>query len=222
MMDRPPPTPSRAPLCPVRHVVPLIPAAGEITPEVERLLVPLAQAARAGDRDARDALWRAFAPKLDRLAAAALRRAQPDARAAGLLRDNRHWDAEDLTQDAFLILADLLLVWPGDGPISPFLLSHLSWRLRSAARALTTRRRFEASAVPLHLRYLADDSAAAAEAAVLLDMLAAELPPPDGDILLRHVRDGDSLGAIAHQLALSRRTVTRHWHAIKRGLRTED
>lgn len=211
MIDRTAPG-ARAPLAP------LVPADGEITPEQERRFTSLAHAARAGDRGARDALWWALAPKIDRLVAAAGRRTR---RGDGPRRDGRAWDGEDLAQEAFPLFADLLVAWPGDGPIGPYLLSHLAWRLRSAAHALVLPRRRELSTLAPHLLHFADETAAAAEALVLLEAIAAGLPPPDGAILLWHVRDGASLVAVARRLGLGRRTVNRRWRGIKRGLRAK-
>lgn len=228
MIDRSPPLPfptTPRPLRPRRRgapaaaPIPLVRADGDLTPELERFLVPLALAARAGDRDARDALWSALAPKIDRLAVAAGRRTQGD---DAPRRDGRPWDAEDLRQEAFPLFADLLAVWSGNGPIGPYLLSHLAWRLRSAARALAVPRRFETSPLAPSLLYLADGSAAAAEALTLLDVLAADLPAVDAVILLRHVRDGESLRVVARRLGLDRRTVSQRWRAILAGLGSED
>jgi DNA-directed RNA polymerase specialized sigma24 family protein len=180
---------------------------------------PLARAARTGDRDARNALWVALAPKIDRLAVAAGRRTRGD---NAPRRDGRPWDAEDLRQEAFPLFADLLAAWSGEGPIGPYLLSHLAWRLRSVARALAVPRRFETSPAASARLHLADGSAAAAEALILLEALAADLPTPDGAILLRHVRDAESLAVVALRLGLDRRTVYRRWQAIKDGLRNEE
>jgi DNA-directed RNA polymerase specialized sigma24 family protein len=211
------PVPPRTPLRPFLVPDLAVPAAAE------RRLAALARAAQAGDPDARADLWEELAPAIGRVVGAAARRARA-AGPAGPLRDGRPWDAEDLGQEAFPIVVDLLAAWDGERPVVPYLLGHLPWRLRSVWRAMVARHRAEA--VPpdarLRLQHLADGSAAADEAIALLEALAADLPPLDRAILLRHLRDGEPLRAVARGLGLDRRTVTRRWAAIKAGLRRED
>ena len=137
------------------------------------------------------------------------------------MRDGGPWHAEDLAQEAFPIFADLLAAWTSDRPVAPYLLGHFPWRLRSAWRVITAPRRVEIASAPPRLRYLADGSAGAEEAMALLASIAADLSPIDGEILLRHVRDGEPLARVARDLALDRRTVTRRWRAIKETLRTD-
>jgi len=223
MIDRPAPpalrlVPSPAPLPPVPPLAPVVPTDRPISLPLERRLTRLARAAQQGDREARDTLWAAFGPKVRILVIAAARRAQYASGGRGLRRDGRLWDQEDLAQEAFPIFLDLIAAWPGHGPIGPYLLSHLNWRLRTAARALAQPRRREGGASAERLAMLADESAAAAEALALLDALAASFPATDAEILRRHIGDGESLTAIARQLGLNRRTVGRHWQRIRREL----
>ena len=214
MIDRPVP---HRPIPPLRPF--LLPDL-EVTPELARVLADLARAAQAGDGQARNALWDALAPAIDRLIGSARRRAQYSAD-TGPWRDGSPWDAEDLAQEAFPIFADLLAAWTSDRPVAPYLLGHFPWRLRSAWRVITALRRAEIVSASPRLRYLADGSAGAAEAMALLASIAADLSPTDGEILLRHVRDGEPLARVARDLALDRRTVTRRWRAIKETLRTD-
>ncbi len=218
MVDQPVPLPCLA----VRDrrragsIVPLLAPETEVGPELERFLAPLARDAQAGDRDARDTLYEALAVKIDRFVAGAWRLAWAG---DGPRRDGRPWDIEDLAQEAFPIFVNLLAAWPGDRPFGPYLLAHFPWRLRNAGRALAAPRRFETAPLPPHALYLVDDSAAAEEARALLEGIAARLSSPDRQILLWHVRDGRSLGAIARRLGLHRGTVGRRWQAIREGLK---
>lgn len=208
---------------PVRRPVPLRPFLVPdlaVSSDAADHLADLAEAAQAGDRDARDALWETLSPAIDRVVGAAARRARAIP-SVGPLRNGRPWDAEDLRQEAYLLFLDLLEAWDGVRPVVPYLLGHLPWRLRSAWRAMIVRHRIDAGPASshLHLHLLADGSAAAAEAVVLLEALAADLSPLDGEILTRHLRDGEPLRAIARHLGLDRRTVGRRWGAIKADLR---
>ena len=196
-------------------LVPLLAADDEITPELDRALSVVALAAREGDPAARNALYLALETKIARFVARHGRRVRA---AGGPRRDGRPWAAEDLAQEGFLILTDLVAEWPG-GPFGPYLLAHFPWRVRDAARRLEDSRRLEATTPTAEPALTADDSAQAAEATVLLETLAGRLPAPDGEILLRHIRDGESLSAIARHLGLGRHTVGRRWGALLTELR---
>lgn len=199
-----------------RHLAPLLAADAPLSGEIERRLTALALAARAGDGGARDALYHAFAPKLDRM----LGRCRGLAwAAAGPRRDGRPWELDDLAQEAYLVFVDLLAEWSGEGAVGPYLLAHLRWRLRTAWNGLAAPRRREAAITPRLADLLADGSAAADEATVLLETLAAALPPPDAAMLLMLVRDGCSPAVVARRLGVSRRTVDRRWGALVRRLR---
>ncbi len=223
MIDRPVPpslrlvpSPTHSPR--VAPVTLVVPTARPISGALERRLAHLARAARQGDHEARDTLWAAFGPKIRILVIAAYRRTSSMAGDRALLRDGRPWDQEDLAQEAYPIFRDLIATWPGEGPIGPYLLAHLTWRLRTAARAQVLPRRREVGVSPERLSLLAEESAAAAEALALLDTLAASFPGIDGEILRRHIGDGEPLTAIARQLGVNRRTVGRHWRRIRREL----
>jgi DNA-binding NarL/FixJ family response regulator len=69
--------------------------------------------------------------------------------------------------------------------------------------------------------WLHDDSAASAEARALLNVVADQLPTVQGVVLRRHIGDGETLTAIATELGMSRRTITRHWRALRVQLGTE-
>lgn len=213
----------RRPSTPPRHgapspvrLAPLLAAAEPIEPEIEQRLTHLAIAARAGDRDARDALFLAFSPKIDRMLGRSRRRLWT---AGGPRRDGRPWDLDDLAQEAYAVFVGLLADWSAQGAVTPYLLAHLPWRLATAGRRLTARRGRERPMAPHHTDLLADGSAAADEARVLVEAIAAVLPPPDGDLLLLLIRDGRSPAAAARRLGLSRRTVDRRWAALRVTLR---
>jgi len=205
----PPPTP---PLAPVLAVDALLDA------ETERRLTALAHLARAGDTGARDALFVALGPKLDRMLARCRGLAWSS---AGPRRDGCPWELEDLGQQAYLVYVDLLGHWSGVGPVGPYLLAHLPWRIRNAWRELTAARR---RAAPLSIDEtgsLDDGTAAAAEGVARLEAIAAALPPPDGVILLLRIRDQATAAEIAASLRINRRTFDRHWRRLRERLRRE-
>jgi len=197
-------------------LVPMLAVDDPIPPEVDRALATAARAAQAGDLDARDALYRALEPKLRRLAR---RHAGGGAFGPGPLRDGRPWDAEDLTQETFCLLADLIGEWNGEGPFAPFVLTFLPWRLRDARRRLDAPRRAEVRLDPDAADLLADGTTAAAEARARLAAIAADLPALDGALLLGVVGDGDRLAEVAGRLGVSRRTASRRWRAVRADLR---
>jgi RNA polymerase sigma factor (sigma-70 family) len=207
-----PPLPPRPP------IAPLLAADDPLTPETDRRLTALACAARAGSRPARDALYLALAPKIDRFVAGCRHLAWTS---LGPRRDGRPWDADDLAQEAFVVFADLLAAWSGEGTFVPYFLAHFPWRLRTAWRALAGPRRHESNLAAPHLALLADDSAEAEEARIRLEAIAAALSPLDGAILLGHVRDGRSLRTVARRLGLGHATVTRRWQGLREELRRE-
>lgn len=196
-------------------LAPVLPADDEIAPELERALANLARAARAGDRAARDALWLALGPKIDRFVAGCQRRTWDG---DGPRRDGRPLDAEEIGQEAFPVFAAVLAAWPGDGPFGPFFLAMFPWRLHSVRRALVAQRRGETGGGGA--LWLLEDGSAAAEAAwTWLETLAGDLPPPDGAILLAHLRDREPFVVIAGRLGLTPRTVRRRWRALLVDLR---
>jgi DNA-directed RNA polymerase specialized sigma subunit len=92
--------------------------------------------------------------------------------------------------------------------------------LNDAVRGMSTSRPRSRSRVEesdLH----ADDSYADEEAIALLTVIAAELPPRDGEILLLRIRDGLTWTQIAGQLGIHRRTAFRDWRGILIRLRAE-
>jgi RNA polymerase sigma factor (sigma-70 family) len=190
-------------------IVPVVPDRGLIDPDVDRHLSSLARSSDRTSPEVRNALFTAYLPRLRRI----------------LLRlwyrNLYEFGCEfcDLEQELYLIFAGLLERWSGNGSFSAYLHGALPWRLYDAARRLAPRDR------PLDGRPVAalnqDDSHAAAEAALLLEELASALSPFDRDLLLRHVRDGQSLASIARSTGLAHRTVRRAWLRLQQHLRVE-
>ncbi len=174
-----------------------------VSPELDARMAILARLARAGDRDARDRLYALFAPRIARYAG----RFSGDG-----WRLDPAWDSDDLLQEGYLVFIDLVASWPGGPSFAAYALGYLPWRLRNAVRRLNGPRPRAFPAPAVALAELADHSAEAAEAIVLLETVAAALPTPDGEVLLWRVRDGEAVGVIAARLGISRRTVSRSWH----------
>lgn len=200
------------------HAPPLVPILGprdRITPEVEWALTAVAVDAKAGDRAARDALFLALEAKIARIVAREVMR-RP---LGGLLRDGRLWDAEDLNQEAYFMLLDLLAEWPSDRPVAGFLFAYLPWRLRDYRRRLAMPHRAETGFEVARWESLHDGTADAEAALACLEAMAEDLAPLDGAILLAIVRDGYGFGAIARRLGVDRRTVRRRWQSLLIDLR---
>ncbi len=188
-------------------VVPVVPQRGMIDPAIDRMLTDLARDRNRDVAEVRNALYIAYAPRLRKIL---LRLWYRSLSAFGC-------ELDDLQQELFVIFATLLERWTGSGSFSAYIHGALPWRLFDAARRLSPRDR------PLDDRPLTalndDDSYAAGEAAVLLEELASALSPFDRDLLLRRVRDGQSLAAIARSLGLSQHTVRRAWLRLQQHLR---
>jgi RNA polymerase sigma factor (sigma-70 family) len=192
-------------------LVPVVTAPDDLSAALERRLRPTVLHAHAGCPVARDALYLALHPKLERF----IRRVR-----VPRLGDDRTgiWDRDDVEQEAWLVFCELIEQWSPERPFGRYVLATFPWRLRDAIyrgigrRGVPTRM----ALVPIDDHaWLHDGSAAAAEASVLLGVLAERLPELQAEILRRHVGDGETLTAIARDLDLSRRTVTRQWRAAR-------
>ncbi|HYH12232.1 MAG TPA: sigma-70 family RNA polymerase sigma factor [Thermomicrobiales bacterium] len=197
-------------------LVPVVNAADDVSPALERLLLPTVLRAHAGCHDARDALYIALLPKLERfIRGIRVPRLRPDQ--VGL------WDQDDVEQEAWLVFDDLIRQWTPDRPFGRYILATFPWRLRDAIFRGIGRRPVppRMTTVPIGDQdWLHDGSADADEAHALLNALADHLPGVQGAILRRHVGKGETLTAIARDLDLSRRTVTRQWRAVRDHLAT--
>jgi RNA polymerase sigma factor (sigma-70 family) len=192
-------------------LVPVVTADDELSAALERRLLPTIQRAHAGCADARDALYIAFRPKLERFTRR-IRVPRLGERRVGL------WDRDDVEQEAWLVFAEIVDQWDPGRPFGPYVVATFPWRLRDAIYRGIARRGVppRMTTVPIgEQHWLHDGSAAANEAQVLLDALAARLPALQGAILRRHVGAGETLTEIARDLAVSRRTVTRQWRAVR-------
>lgn len=192
--------------------------AGAIDPPREATLTRLALATQAGDHAARDTLYQALTPNLNRMIGATVRLTRT---ADCPRRDGRPWDQEDLRQEAFLVFSDLVTAWSGEGPFTPYLFAYFPWRLRNTWRRLGPERLHGAATGAARPDLAVDPSAVADEARVLVEVLASRLPAGERTILLAHVRDGMALAEVGRQLGLRPRQVRRRWQAIKRWLRGE-
>jgi RNA polymerase sigma factor (sigma-70 family) len=189
-------------------LAPVLDAATDVAPAVDRVLTAVAFDARGGCVAARDALYAACEPKISRF----VRRYRSYSCGGGR---GPAIDPDDLAQEAYLVFVNLVAGWPGGDSFCAYFLGHFPWALRNAVRrlALEERRSIPFSYVP-GIHYLADGSAAAEEAVALLDAIAADLPDADGHILVWRIRDGESFGAIARRLGVNRQTVFRAWERI--------
>lgn len=198
-------------------LVPVINAADDLSLALERRLRPTVERAHQGDLDARNALFIAFQPKLVRF----IRRIHPPR-----MRPEQVgvWDRDDVAQEAWLVFDELIQHWTPDRPFGRYVLATFPWRLRDAVFRGVARRGVppRMTMVPIGDHdWLHDGSAASDEAQALLNALADRLPELQGIVLRRHVGDGETLTAIARDLGVSRRTITRQWRAVREHL-TQD
>lgn len=192
-------------------LVPVVNAADDLSPTLERRLAPTVERAHLGDADACAALFIAFRPKLIRfIRRIHTPRTRPDQ--VGV------WDRDDVEQEAWIVFDELIRNWTPDRPFGRYILATFPWRLRDAVYRGVARRGVppRMTLVPIGDHdWLHDGSAASDEARALLNAVADRLPDIQGTILRRHIGDGDTLTVIARDLDVSRRTVTRHWRAVR-------
>ena len=199
-------------VAPLPRVVPLLRPDQPITPAQDTLLTNLAKRARLGDDAARELLWRAFAARLEPVI---LRCGRMAWQINWPRRDSRPWDLDDLRQEAWLAFADLTEQWDGEGSFVPFVTAYFPWRLRNAMRSLAPTRR-AVVLVPSAEPVAASSEIDEAESAILFSAILAALLPGDDMLLQLRVVDELSLGEIARQLGVNRRTISRRWARIMR------
>ena len=170
----------------------------ELTPELDARLNALALAGRS-DPAARNALHALIAGKIARFLAP--------------WRGRRIALGEfaDLRQEAFLVFADLVADWSGEGSFARYFLGFFPWRLRHAVEA--HERRWPAErllVVPDHALLAADPGAED-----LTDPLLPFWPLADADrrFLILRLR-GWSVEEAARHLGWTRRTGFRRWRAL--------
>jgi RNA polymerase sigma factor (sigma-70 family) len=186
----------------IDHVLPVVCPNDPVTGKVDAALTRCARAAKAGNLDARNALYLALLPKLLQQT----RRIRP-----WMLPQS--WDRSDLEQEAFEVFVQLLDAWRGDTMFGGYLLGHFSWRLRNVVRRAREQERLPSAHLEI-ASFHEDDSWEAEESRLLLEDIAATFPPLEREILLGRIGEGEGFGALAHRLGLSRRTVYRHWIII--------
>ncbi len=188
-------------------MIPVVPQRGLIDPAIDRILSDLAREYDCAEPDVRNALFVAYAPRLQRIL---IRLWYRNLYEFGC-------ELDDLEQELYVIFAALLERWSGRGSLSAYLHGALPWRLYDTARRLAPHER---SLGDRAVAVLNDDGTTAAEEAILLlEELAATCSPFDRDLLLRHIRDGQSLATIAKAKGLSHRTVRRAWLRLREHLR---
>ena len=174
----------------------------DLTPATESALDHLATAARAGDAAARNVLYDRLAFKIARFARAS--------------RVAYHLEPDEVTSEAFLVLADIVDEWLGTYFGRYFLLVY-PWRLRQALRRAAGARfprRLAADSLALVL-----DDDRAADLAGRLAELEAGLGPAERRLLRARVLDGATIAELAAATGLPRRTVQRRWRALVASLR---
>jgi RNA polymerase sigma factor (sigma-70 family) len=184
---------------------------GPVPLDVDRQLSALGLRAVEGDAAARNTLFAAFSPRLE----GAVRRAQ---RTAMRFAADSATEPEDVAQEAFVVFAELLASWSGEGSLSAFVLSHFPWRLSTAVRAM----RRPASGIallPFGGEPVAVDTIEAEDILELIEALAAEMPGRCGAILLGRLRDGLTWNELVAQLGTPRRTIMRDWRRVRASLR---
>lgn len=196
-----------------RTLLPVIGADDIILPAFDETLGTVAIRAQEGDMDARDALFFAFLPKLDRLMA----NARPPHAPAGM---TGVWDRDDVEQEAYLVFVELLHGWSGDVSFTAWLLSRFSWRLKDAirdgvAKPLTPPRHAQVSLesaefAPIGIGDIGRDGRE------IMDALLDSLPPYLAQVLVARALLGKSLVQIGREMDLSRRTMVRYWQEIRR------
>lgn len=186
-------------------VAPVLAADADPTPDVARALTALAVAARAGDRDALAVLYTSLEPKISRF----VRRYRGWAGGS--------WDADDVSQEAYLALAGLVDQWSGVGPFLPYFFACYRFRLRDAIRKLDGPAQRETWGVATVC--LSDQRTEEAFALAEVSADLAALSASDRALLVRRAWDGERVGEIADQTRVHRRTVHRRWGRLRSELR---
>jgi RNA polymerase sigma factor (sigma-70 family) len=196
---------------PQRLLAPVLRPGQPVTPAQDALLTAMARSARGGDPVARDLLWIAFAPRLE----PALRRcARVTWQPGWVRRDGLPWEMEDVRQEAWLVFAELVDGWQGEGSFASYVTAYFPWRLHNAMRRLAPPRR--TGQVRRAVKPAADCPAlSAVERAVVLAQLGAALSAADAEVL-RLRAGGARFVEIAAILGVSRRTISRRWARIRR------
>ena len=196
----------------IRHAPPVA-TAGEdarsalnfdLTPALEAMLDALARAGR-DDPDARNELYARLGGKIPRFLA------------PWRGRQTALGDFADIQQEAFLIFADMVADWPGEGSFVRYFFAFFPWRLRHAIAWHDRRwpqRRLVILAEEDLQALVRDDATALSEE----DWLAlGDFAPVERRLLALRLGGYSLSGAAAH-LGWSRRTAARRWRALRERL----
>lgn len=215
----PVPTPFRNPLAPVAPdtgpvLLPIIGAAENFTPGLERLLNTVASRAQAGDWTARDALYQAFSVKLRRICRN-IPAPYSNPETTGL------WDDEDVWQEGWLVFAVIVERWTSaEGSFARYLLAQFPWRLRDAVRANLRRPatppRWTSAANTLEESQVACPVATERQDQVEIDCCLTPLSSLDRELIDVRCAGGPTLPQTAAALSVSERTVSRRLTLLRR------
>ena len=196
-----------------RTLLPVIGADDIILPAFDDTLGSFAIRAQEGDTDARDALFFAYLPKLERL----MSHARPPHAAPG---ETGVWDRDDVEQEAYLVFLDLVDAWSGDVSFTSWLLARFAWRLRNAIRAGIGK-----PGTPPRLRQIPIEVAdmdpvemddLGPDDQQLVSQLMDALPDHLVEVLVAHAFHGTPKAQIARDIQVSRRTLVRYWQELRR------
>ncbi len=190
--------------------VPVLTTDADPTPDVARVLTALAVSARAGDRDALATLSTSLEPKISRFVC----------RYRGWERAS--WDADDVSQEAYLALAALVEQWSGDGPFLPYFFACYRFRLADAVRRLAREERSfvkrlnETRGTTFSPRWVERPDPFASDVFAVAELRAdlAAFSPADRALLAWRI-EGERFTAIADRLGVTRRTVHRRWDRLR-------
>ena len=172
----------------------------DLTPALEAWLNDLARAART-DPAARNELYRLF-----------------DLKIARFLAPYRTWQSaiggyDDIAQEAYLVFAQLVADWPGQGSFAAYCFGFFPWRLRRAIAYYE--RRWPTN----RLTVVPDDDdlfeQELPDVATILPLTAlAPLPPVERRLLALRLTTDLPIADLALPLGWSRRTVFRRWQEL--------
>ena len=183
--------------------VPVAPAIGRIPEALDRRLGALALAAQDGDAAARDAVYAALAPRLDVIVRSVYRRCDERATDPAI-------ELDDLRQEGYLILVDLVERWQGDATVCEHVLSRFHWRLRAAYTAMSGTGTRGTTDLTEIVGPESIEEAAEADAGPLR-LLTACLPERQRAIVLLRIVGGYRQRQVAEALDIGRSTLAREW-----------
>lgn len=208
-------TPDR-PTTPV--LLPLIRRDADMSDALERTLLPIAIRAKAGDREARNALYRAFEPKLRRF----IWQIKVPYAGPG---DHAIWERDDVVQEAWLVFAGVCAAWEPEIPFGRYVLANFPWRLRDAVLRGIARRAHPTTATTFPIDedlVVVDERPHLVEEETLIEVLAMSFETPFDEVIRNHILERRSLVETADRMGVSRRSVTRYWQIILTRLRLPD